>query len=64
MTLHLLDLLPVDDSYYLKKEVQELRKENQTLRSALQAKDDQIATMQSQLDMFYNMTPSEFKKVS
>jgi len=62
MTLHLLDLLPVDDSYYLKKEVQELRKENQTLRSALQAKDDQIATMQSQLDMFYNMTPSEFKK--
>ena len=62
MTLQFLDVLPVEDSYYLKKEIQELRKENETLRSALHAKDNQIATMQSQLDMFYNMTPKEFKK--
>ena len=62
MTLHFLDVAPVDESYYLKREIQELRKENQTLKSALQAKDNQIAEMQSQLDKFYNMTPSEFKK--
>ena len=76
MTLHFLDMLPIDEGEYfrrenrqLSKENQELKKENQQLkqqnadfRTRLQQKDAQINELRVELDKFYKMTPKEFKK--
>ena len=57
MTLHLLDVAPIDDSEY-----RQMQQEKQMFQQANYQLYQENHSLRVELDKFQNMTPKEFKK--